>query len=152
MHTLRDAGFLRVNTIFFLENCSQVTIKYILRHKAWSWYLISLDFLIFFHKSNIYSISKILHCLTICTIVHQFVKFFFCVCVKCTTFCDCLCSSSCCFPASSVQDFRIINRYPWFWNLLIWWFEGLKFSGFYVRIDVRIGIIISMRHMITKFD
>ena len=36
------------------------------------------------------------------------------ICVRRIRLCNCLYSSSCCFPVNRIRDFVIVNRYSWF--------------------------------------
>ena len=61
----------------------------------------------------------------------------------------------CYFSASRVLDFGIVNRYSWFWNslnMVDWGSEFSFFRSIHVRIDMKIGVAISIGLMTTKFD
>ena len=61
----------------------------------------------------------------------------------------------CYFSASRVLDFGIVNRYSWFWNslnMVDWGSEFSFFRSIHVRIDMKIGVAISIGLMTTKSD
>ena len=75
-----------------------------------------------------------------------------CVCVKCITLCNCLCSSSFSssgFSVSFIRAFGILNWYSWFWEScnMVDWESYFSFSpAIHVIIDIR-----PIRPMTIKF-
>ena len=74
----------------------------------------------------------------------------YCVCVRCITLCNCLCSFSSCFSTSRVREFRIVNWNSWFWTSLNMVNGDVAFSIFriiHVRTDIRIDISFPIKLM-----
>ena len=76
-----------------------------------------------------------------------------CFCVKSITIGNCQSSYSC-FSVSRARVFEIVIQYSWFCkslNLADWGGELSFFGAIHLKINMRIGISISIRSMATKF-